>query len=102
TVNRNVPPFTQASEKEAVVTFTGSVNVTTRLLPVEIPIAPLAGLLASTAGASSTLKVSVKLAAMLSGGSLVSVSVTLAAKTVRVQVSPGFKAAIGEISNDVA
>jgi hypothetical protein len=60
-------------------------------------VAPLVGIVVVTEGGVSIVKLKTKLAAMLSGGSFVSWSVTCAAKTVTVQVSPFVKSVLGLI-----
>src|SRR5215207_4607600 len=67
------------------------------LVFVAICVAPLVGIVVVTAGGVSIVKAKTKLAAILSGGSLVSWSVTWAAKTVTVQVSPFVKSVFGLI-----
>src|SRR5262245_3617361 len=58
-------------------------------------VAPFVGMVVVTAGGVSMVKAKTKLAAMLSGGSFVSWSVTCAAKIVTVQVSPLVKSTFG-------
>ena len=69
-------------------TLTGSLKFTVIVVLVARLLAPLPGSTELTLGAESTVKVDTKLAAILSGGSIRSLSVILAASTVRVQVAP--------------
>ncbi len=90
-----VPEVAQAIWNQLPVTSTGSVNV--RVSPASsatLP-APSAGTVDSTAGAASVVKANTKFAAIVSGGSLASWSVTWAANTVVVHVSPAAKSAFG-------
>src|ERR1041385_6541375 len=82
-------------------TFTGSLNVSVMFVLFATWVAPLVGVVALTVGAASIVKLKTKLAAMLSGGSSESWSVTWAAKTVTVQVSAAVKSAFGLIVNVV-
>src|SRR6185436_14641903 len=67
--------------------FTDSLNVIETFELLAICVAPLVGVVALTVGAASIEKLKTKFAAMLSGGSPASVSVTCAARTVTVHVS---------------
>src|SRR6185295_17984974 len=92
-----VPLVEPTSWNQLPVTFTGSLNVSVTFELFAICVAPLVGVVALTVGAASVLKLKTKLAAMLSGGSFESWSVTCAAKIVTVQVSPAAKSAFGLI-----
>ncbi len=83
------------------VTSTGSLNVMLMFVLFATCVAPFVGVVAVTEGAASIVKLNTKLAAMLSGGSLVSTSVTCAAKIVTVQLSPGEKSVFGLMVKDV-
>src|SRR4051794_12674110 len=94
-VSSCVPLVVQTISNQAPVTVTGSVKVTVTFFCVPTPLAPGAGSEDATAGAASTPKVKMSLAAMLLGGSPVSWSATWAANTVVVQLSPPVKLAFG-------
>src|SRR5215204_1501910 len=66
-----------------ILTF--SLKLIVMLVFVATWIAPFVGIVVVTAGGVSIVKAKTKLASMLSGGSLVSWSLTWAAKTVKVQ-----------------
>src|SRR5690242_7934107 len=97
-----VPLVGQTIENQLPVTFTGSLNVTEISVLVAWLVAPLVGVVLVTVGAaSSVVKLKTKLAAMLSGGSPVSWSVTCAAKTVTVHASLKVKSLFGLMVNVV-
>src|SRR6185503_11399195 len=77
--------------------FTFSLKLIVMFVLVATWVAPLVGIVVVTAGGVSMVKAKTKLAAMLSGGSSESWSVTCAAKIVTVQVSPAAKSAFGLI-----
>jgi hypothetical protein len=77
--------------------FTFSLKLIVMLVLVATCVAPFVGIVVVTAGGVSMVNEKTKLAAMLSGGSFVSWSVTEAAKTVTVQVSPFVKSVLGLI-----
>src|ERR1700755_1569313 len=68
-----------------ILTF--SLKLIVILVFVATWVAPLVGIVVETAGGASRVKLKTKLAAIVSGGSFVSWSVTWAAKIVTVQVS---------------
>ncbi len=76
-------------------TSTGSENVTVRFAAVVTPAAPPVGTVALTDGPWSVVKAKVWSASMVSGGSTRSWSLTCAAKTVVVHVSPAAKSTFG-------
>src|SRR5205085_12569323 len=83
------------------VTLTGSLNVIVSLVLLAGLVAAFVGVVVLTVGAASILKLKTKFAAMLSGGSFSSWSVTCAAKTVTVQLSPAAKSLFGLMVNVV-
>src|SRR5687768_5226406 len=96
TVIRSVPvpptvkfwgvPTGHSSSNESVSTFTGSLKSTTMFAPLAMSVAPSAGVVDWTNGASSTVvNVQVTSPAISSGGSVVSASVTSVDSTVTVQ-----------------
>ena len=92
-----VPLDAQTIWNQFPVTFTGSLKVIVRLVFVVMLPAPLAGTVVATAGAASIENVKTWLAGIVSGGSLASWSVTCAANTVAVQLSPAAKSVSGSI-----
>ncbi len=79
------------------VTSTGSENVTVRFAVVVTPVAPPVGTVALTDGAWSVENDTTWSAAIASGGSPASWSVTWAAIVVHVQLSPRAKSAFGSM-----
>src|SRR6185295_18216471 len=77
--------------------FTFSLKLIVMLVLIATCVAPFVGIVVVTAGGVSMVKLKTKLAAMLSGGSFVSWSVTWAAKSVTGQVSPLVKSVWGLI-----
>ncbi len=95
-----VPLVAQTIWNQSPATVTASVNVIVRFaLSAAVP--PSAGTVAATAGAASTPKVMTWSAVIRSGGSPASWSVTCVATTVRVQLSPAAKSALGLTLNVV-
>ena len=84
------PP--QSSVNPPMPKLTGSLN-TALNVALLATIAPAAGVELTNAGAASTVKVAVKSAAGLFGGSMRSTSLTLAAGTNKVQLPEGSGAA---------
>src|SRR6185503_307578 len=88
-------PTGHSTVKALPVTLTGSLKLIVMLPSVARFVAPLIGTVVVTWGAASVLKLNTKLAAIVSGGSLASASVTWAATTVTVQVTPLGKLLVG-------
>src|SRR5215207_2662033 len=77
--------------------FTFSLKLIVIFVFVATCVAPLVGIGVVTVGKASMVKLKTKLAAMLSGGSFESWSVTCAATIVTVQLSPAAKSTFGLI-----
>src|SRR5436190_477847 len=86
------------NEDAAALTASSKVTVT---LPSRDVVPALAGVVAVTLGGLSVVDVQTKFANMLSGGSLLSLSLTCAANTVTVQVSPLVKSVVGSSENEL-
>ena len=82
---------------EAAVTVTGSVKLTTMVELARTPAAPLVGVVVVTAGGASVVKLKTWFAAIVSGGSSRSLSVTCAANTVAVHTSLTAKSVFGSM-----
>ena len=96
-----MPLVGQTIWNQVPVTLTASLNVIVRLVLPARSTAPLAGVVAVTLGAASVANEKTWSAAIVSGGSPASWSVTCAANTVTVHVSGAAKSAFGLIVNVV-
>src|SRR5688572_12200359 len=94
-VNVCEPEVAQEIVKLAPLALTDSLKLIVTFVAAPMSVAPFVGVVELTDGAASIVNEKTKSAAMLFGGSNASTSVTPAARTVTVQVSPCVKSVSG-------